>query len=153
MTQNNGWQHRWHKADPVETISEIKIAIDTAADIVSARQRARDIALTLGFSSSEATVLAAVISELTRNIVLYAKSGELCLQSVTNSEYRGVVIIASDNGPGIPDIQRALMGGYSTSGGLGLGLSGTKRMVDELVIDSKVGQGTVVTAKKWQRRG
>ena len=132
--------------------TETKIAIETVTDIVAARQRARDLACAVGFSPSESTVLAAVISELARNIVLYAKSGEVSLQTVDNGARRGLIIVASDNGPGISDVQRALMGGYSTSGGLGLGLCGVKRIVDELDIDSKVGRGTTITAKKWQCR-
>ena len=77
------------------------------------------------------------------------KSGEIKLERATNGERRGLVITCKDHGPGIPDVQRAMVGGYSTSGGLGLGLCGVQRMVDELDIDTKVGRGTTITAKKW----
>lgn len=132
--------------------TEIRVAIASVADIVAARQRARDLAFAMGFSPAESTVLAAVISELARNIVLYAKSGEMSLRVVNNGARRGVEIVAADNGPGIADVQRALMGGYSTSGGLGLGLCGVRRIMDELDIDSRIGGGTIVTARKWQCR-
>ena len=127
------------------------IPIKTVADIVTARQRGRELAVGVGFSETEATLIATIISELARNIVLYAQSGEITLEN-SNSEHRsGITIVSRDAGPGIPDVQRALVGGYSTSGGLGLGLCGVRRMVDEFTINSDVGKGTTVTAKKWLR--
>lgn len=125
------------------------IAIDAVADIVTARQRGREMALRLGFSETESTLIATIISELARNIVLYAQNGEIKLERATAKDRRGLIITCRDNGPGIPDIQRAMVGGYSTSGGLGLGLCGVQRMVDELDIDTKVGKGTTIVAKKW----
>jgi len=125
------------------------VVINAVADIVSARQQGRKLALRTGFSETESTLIATVISELARNIVLYAKTGEMVLEPITNGVKRGIMITGRDDGPGIPDLQRALAGGYSTSGGLGLGISGVKRMVDELDIDSKVGKGTRVTVKMW----
>ncbi|HEX7965161.1 MAG TPA: ATP-binding protein [Gammaproteobacteria bacterium] len=119
-------------------------------DIVTARQHGRELALQSGFSETESTLIATIISELARNIVLYAQTGEIVLQKSGGTDKpRGVVIVSRDNGPGIPDVQRALVGGYSTSGGLGMGLSGVRRMVDEFYIDTGVGKGTTVTAKKW----
>jgi serine/threonine-protein kinase RsbT len=125
------------------------IVIESVADIVTARQRGRDMASRLGFSDTEATLIATIISELARNVVLYAMAGEIRLESVTEDGRRGMVIMSADHGPGISDVQRVLVGGYSTSGGLGLGLSGVRRMVDDFHIDTKVGQGTTVVAKKW----
>ncbi|HEY3860150.1 MAG TPA: ATP-binding protein [Gammaproteobacteria bacterium] len=121
------------------------------SDIVTARQHGRELALQSGFSETESTLIATIISELARNIVLYAQSGEIVLEksSVGDHHHRGVIIISRDNGPGIPDVQRALVGGYSTSGGLGLGLCGVRRMVDEFYIDTGTDKGTTVTAKKW----
>lgn len=127
------------------------VAIRTVADIVSARQRGRGLALEAGFSETESTLIATVISELARNIVLYAKSGEIVLEHASNGTHRGIKIVGRDDGPGIPDVQRALVGGYSTSGGLGMGISGVRRIVDELDIDSHAGKGTRVTVKKWIR--
>jgi serine/threonine-protein kinase RsbT len=126
------------------------IPIRTVSDIVTARQHGRELALKSGFSETESTLIATIISELARNIVLYAQMGEIVLQKATPADHhRGVIIISKDNGPGIPDVQRALVGGYSTSGGLGLGLCGVRRMVDEFYIDTGTDKGTTVTAKKW----
>ncbi len=127
------------------------IPIRTVSDIVTARQHGRELALQSGFSETESTLIATIISELARNIVLYAQSGEIALQKAVGGDrhHRGIIIISKDNGPGIPDVQRALVGGYSTSGGLGLGLCGVRRMVDEFYIDTGTDKGTTVTAKKW----
>ncbi len=126
------------------------IPIRTVMDIVTARQHGRELALQSGFSETESTLIATIISELARNIVLYAQTGEIVLGKANGSENQhGVIIISRDNGPGIPDVQRALVGGYSTSGGLGLGLCGVRRMVDEFYIDTGTDKGTTVTAKKW----
>ena len=128
----------------------ISIPIKVVADIVTARQHGRELALRSGFSETESTLIATIISELARNIVLYADVGEIVLEKANNSDNRrGIIIISRDQGPGIPDVQRALVGGYSTSGGLGLGLCGVRRMVDEFYIDTGAGKGTIVTAKKW----
>lgn len=141
---------RDHGAESVTDLDETAtIAIEAVADIVTARQRGREMALRLGFSETESTLIATIISELARNIVLYAQSGEITLEHTATGERRGLVITCQDHGPGIPDVQRALVGGYSTSGGLGLGLCGVQRMVDELHIDTKLGRGTTITAKKW----
>jgi|SRR5215469_9072135 len=125
------------------------ILIRAVADIVTARQRGRELALQLGFSETEATLIATIISELARNIVLYAQKGEIVLEKSNSESRRGMTIVSRDSGPGIADLQRALVGGYSTSGGLGLGLCGVRRMVDEFDIDTGHDKGTTVTAKKW----
>src|SRR5215469_326564 len=125
------------------------IPIRTVSDIVTARQQGRDLALQIGFSETESTLIATIISELARNIVLYARTGEIVLEKANEDRYRGIAIVSRDHGPGIPDVQRALVGGYSTSGGLGLGLCGVRRMVDEFYIDTGTDKGTTVTAKKW----
>ena len=127
----------------------IPIAADT--DVVTARQRGRDLAAQAGFSSGDQTVIAAAISEIARNILNYAKRGEISLSVVTNGDRRGVVVVARDQGPGIRDVARALEDGYSTSGGLGLGLPGARRLMDDFDVTSTTGQGTTVTMKKWRR--
>ena len=129
----------------------IRVRIRSEADIVAARQRGRALAAELGFSLVNQTFIATAISELARNIVVYAKTGEIVLSSVQEGDKRGIVVVARDRGPGIPDIQLAMRDGYSSSGSLGLGLSGTKRLMDEFEIVSKVGKGTTVTVKKWVR--
>lgn len=103
----------------------------------------------IGFNGSDLTVVATAISELARNILKYARVGEIVLRQVHQSPKRGILIIARDEGPGIPDVQLALRDGYTTSQGLGLGLPGTRRLMDEFEIHSTVGRGTTVTAKKW----
>jgi serine/threonine-protein kinase RsbT len=130
--------------------SEIHVPINSDQDIVAARQEARSLALALGFSSGDATLIATAISELARNIVTYAKSGEVRLTAVQGPERRGIQMVAHDTGPGIQDIPQALRDGFSTSGSLGLGLPGVKRLVDELELVSKVNGGTTVTATKWK---
>jgi serine/threonine-protein kinase RsbT len=129
--------------------NEIQVSIGTDTDVIEARQVGRSLAAGLGFSATEATMIVTAISELARNILLYAKSGEIILRAIENNGRRGIGVIARDNGPGIPDVARALQGGYSTSGGLGLGLAGSRRLMDEFEISSVVGQGTTITVKKW----
>jgi len=108
------------------------------------------LALELGFSSGDATLIATAISELARNIVSYAGKGEIAVKSIQGSNHVGIFVTASDNGPGIPDIRQALRDGFSTSGSLGLGFPGLRRLMDEVQFTSKPGQGTVVGVKKWR---
>ena len=130
--------------------NEICVSIATDQDVVVARQRGRAMALELGFSASDSTLLATAISELARNIVSYAGQGQILLRPVQNSGRPGVTVVARDEGPGIPSIEQALRDGYSTSGSLGLGLPGVRRLVDEFEIISEVGRGTTVTIRKWK---
>ncbi len=123
--------------------------IQSDKDILGARQEGRALASLLGFSSTDATLVATAISELARNIVRYAKHGEIVLGLVRDGGRPGIVVVARDEGPGIPDVPRALAGGRSTSGGLGLGLPAVRKVMDELHIASEVGKGTTVVAKKW----
>jgi serine/threonine-protein kinase RsbT len=131
--------------------SELVVPIRTEIDVVIARQRARELASELRFSSSELTLIATAISEVARNIVIYAGAGEITLRIVEQGQRRGLVVFASDRGPGIADIERAMRDGYSTSRGLGIGLPGSKRLMDEFAVSSEVGKGTVVTMIKWER--
>ncbi len=131
--------------------SELRISVRTDADIVTARQKGRVLAEPLGFSSSDLALIATAISEVARNIVVYAGCGEIILDVVSDSDREGIVIVARDDGPGIPDIEKAMQDGYSTSNSLGLGLPGARRMMDEFEIVSSVGKGTTITMKKWRR--
>jgi serine/threonine-protein kinase RsbT len=131
--------------------SEFVVPIRADVDIVVARQRARDLACGLHFSSSELTLIATAISEVARNIVAYAGTGEIALRVVQQGQRRGLAVVASDRGPGVADIERAMQDGYSTSRGLGLGLPGSKRLMDEFNVASELGKGTVVTMTKWER--
>jgi len=130
--------------------NEIHVSINSDQDIVAARQKGRSLAAALGFSSGDATLIATAISELARNIVTYAKSGVIQLKEVNGSARQGIQVVARDDGPGILDIAQALRDGFSTSGSLGLGLPGVKRLMDEFEIVSAEAAGTTVTAKKWR---
>jgi len=130
---------------------EIRVPIASDADIVVARQKGRSLAERVGFSGSNLAVVATAISEVARNIVEYAKEGEIVLRATNQGGLHGLVVIARDEGPGIPDIALAMQDGYSTAKGLGLGLPGARRLMDEFEIVSKVGRGTTVTMKKWVR--
>lgn len=130
---------------------EVRVPIAADVDVVNARQRGREVAAEAGFSSGDQTVIAAAISEIARNILMYAKRGEIMLSVVANGDRQGVVVVARDEGPGIRDVPRALQDGYSTSGGLGLGLPGAKRLMDDFEVVSGVGKGTTITMKKWRR--
>jgi serine/threonine-protein kinase RsbT len=128
------------------------ISIDSEIDIVTARQKGREMAARMGFSSTELTLIATAISEVARNIVEYAKDGEIALSVAAQGDKRGIVVMACDNGPGIPDIKLAMQDGYSTGQSLGLGLPGAKRLMDEFEIVSEVGKGTKITMKKWLQK-
>lgn len=130
--------------------NEIQVPINSDQDIVAARQKGRSLAAAMGFSSGDATLIATAISELARNIITYAKSGEIRLTVINGSARQGIQLVAHDQGPGIADVQQALRDGFSTSGSLGLGLPGVMRLVDEFEIVSKENSGTTVTAKKWR---
>lgn len=129
---------------------ELTVPIRSEADLVTARLRGREIASVLHFSSSELTLIATAISEVTRNILTYAGNGELSLRLIQQAQKMGVLIVARDRGPGIADLAAAMQDGFSTSGSLGLGLPGSKRLMDEFAVASEVGQGTTVTMTKWK---
>ena len=131
--------------------AQSRIAIESDADVVTARQRARELAADLELSSTDQTLLATAISEVARNITTYAQRGEVLVSIVQDEERRGIQVIARDDGPGIEDLERALQDGYTTGGGLGLGLPGARRLVDDFSIDSSPGRGTTVTLVKWSR--
>ena len=130
---------------------DLVIPIKAEVDVVTARQRARILVSGLRFSISELTLIATAISEVARNIVTYAGRGEIVLRIVQRGPRRGLLVIARDQGPGIADIARAMEDGYSTSRSLGLGLPGSKRLMDEFELASELGKGTEVTMTKWER--
>jgi len=130
---------------------ELVVQIRADPDVLLARQKARELAKSLRFSGSELTLIATAISEVARNIVTYAKHGQIVLRLVNQGRRRGIRVIAQDQGPGIADISRAMEDGYSTSSSLGLGLPGSKRLMDDFDIVSALGKGTTVTMTKWER--
>jgi serine/threonine-protein kinase RsbT len=131
---------------------EERVLITSDADIVTARTRAKEMAQTLGFSRTDQTVVAAAVSEVARNIVAYAGRGKIVLSSRRGDGRWGLMVVARDEGPGIANVEQALTDGYSTSGSLGVGLPGARRLMDSLQIESAVGRGTTVTMLKWADR-
>jgi anti-sigma regulatory factor (Ser/Thr protein kinase)/anti-anti-sigma regulatory factor len=133
------------------THDEIHVVIGQDGDVVTARQKGRELAIQVGFSGTDLTIIATAISEIARNIVTYAQHGEIILSPVLQGGRRGILVIGRDHGPGIPDIGLAMRDGFSTGRSLGLGLPGARRLMDEFEIVSEVGKGTTVTMKKWTR--
>jgi serine/threonine-protein kinase RsbT len=129
--------------------NETSVVIKSAADIVTARLKGRTMAVELGFDGADLTLIATAISEVARNIIDHAKSGEVLLSTTNHGGKRGIMIQARDEGPGIKDVAKAMQYGYSTRNGLGVGLPGAKWLMDEFDIVTKVGKGTTVTMKKW----
>ena len=128
------------------------IAITTDADIIAARQAVRQLAVQLGFGGMDQSRIATAVSELARNVLRYATGGrgEVRIGQINDASARvGIEVVVADSGPGIPDVERAMQQGYSSGKGLGLGLSGTKRLMDEMVLQSELGVGTTVTIRKW----
>jgi len=130
--------------------AECKVPINSERDIVVARQKGRAMATDLGFSLGDATLIATAISELARNIISYAREGMIAMNVIYDSRRQGLLIVASDEGPGIADIPRAMRDGFSTSGSLGIGLPGVRRLMDEFELASQPGAGTIVTVTKWK---
>ncbi len=112
---------------------------------------ARALAAQLGFNGADLVMIATAVSEVARNIIEYAKPGEVILSVVNKGTQRGLEVIARDQGPGIADVAQAMEDGYSSARGLGLGLPGSRRLMDEFQVDSKIGRGTIITMKKWLR--
>jgi RNA polymerase sigma factor (sigma-70 family) len=130
---------------------EIRIPIQTDADVVTARRQGRELAAQAGFSATELTIIATAISEIARNIVMFAERGEVLISLVGENSRQGVTVVARDAGPGISDLKQAVRDGYSGYGGMGLGLPGSRRLMDEFEITSEVDKGTTVTMTKWRR--
>ena len=131
--------------------TEARVLVEADRDIVTARQQGRIMAAQLGFSPGTATLIATAISELARNMLLYASHGEVTMRTIENNGSKGITVEARDDGPGIPHPQRALEDGYSTSGRLGLGLPGVKRLMDEFLLETSPGRGTRIVVHKWLR--
>ena len=132
----------------------IRIVISTDGDIVVARQSGRELAAQIGCSSTDATLIATAISEVARNILTHAGHGEVEMQAIGPETNRrrepAVEVIARDDGPGIADVDRAMQDGFTTGRGLGLGLPGARRLMDEFDITSEVGTGTTIVMRKWR---
>jgi serine/threonine-protein kinase RsbT len=130
---------------------ETRVRIEGEADIVTARQKGRELAAARGLTPTEQTLVATAISEVARNIVVYARHGEVVLSAIESRGRRGLLVVARDEGPGIANPDLAMRDGYSTGNSLGMGLPGARRLMDEFELSSAVGRGTVVAMKKWGR--
>jgi serine/threonine-protein kinase RsbT len=133
--------------------AEARLPIVGEDDIVASRQRAREVARQLGFGAVDQSRIATAVSELARNVVRYATDGrgEVSIREVEAAGRVGIEIVVLDEGPGIPDVDQALRDGFTSGGGMGMGLPGTRRLMDEMTVDSTVGRGTTVTIRKWRR--
>jgi serine/threonine-protein kinase RsbT len=129
-----------------EPLPARSVAIADASDIVTARRVARELCEALGLGKADQTRLATAVSELTRNVIQYAGTGTCMIEDASDAAQRRVRVLVEDQGPGIPDLQLALSDGYSTSGGLGAGLPGTRRLVDDFHIESQPGRTRVTIA-------
>jgi serine/threonine-protein kinase RsbT len=129
------------------------VPIREEPDVAVARLRARELARAEGFATSATEALATAVTEVARNIVVHAGAGDVLLEGVAVGGRRGIVVVARDAEPGIPSVEDAMRDGWSSSGGLGLGLPSARRLVDEFTIASAVGEGTTVTLTKWADAG
>jgi serine/threonine-protein kinase RsbT len=131
--------------------TERELSVASSADVVAVRQLVRSMAVEVGLSLVDQTKLVTAASELARNALVYAGGGEVRIVVVENGPRRGLKLVVNDEGPGIPDVEQALTDGWTTGTGLGLGLSGSRRLVDEFDLLSAPGKGTTVTVTKWVR--
>ena len=129
---------------------EVVVSIRSDQDMVEARARSRRLADDLGFSRTDATLIATAISEIARNILVHAGRGEISMRPLCEDTRYGLVVIARDSGPGIRDVHRAVESGFASRGGLGMGLPGARRLMDEFDVESEPGEGTTVTMTKWR---
>ncbi len=132
---------------------ELRITIASDGDLLAARRTVRSLAVDMGFSVTETVGIVTALSEMARNMLTYAGRGELTVRPLHEKDRRGIVLTARDEGPGIPDVQKALLDGFSTSGGLGMGLPGIKRLMDDFRIITEHRKGTTVIAEKWLNHG
>jgi serine/threonine-protein kinase RsbT len=131
---------------------EIIVSIHSDQDLVEARAQSRGLADRLGFSRTDATLIATAVSEIARNILMHAGRGEISMRPLREHVRYGLIVVAHDAGPGIRDVSRAVESGFASTGGLGLGLPGARRLMDEFEVESEPSQGTMVTMTKWRMR-
>jgi serine/threonine-protein kinase RsbT len=132
--------------------ADASIPVASDSDMVPARAEGRRLAESLGFSRTDATLIATAISEIGRNILVHAGTGEITLTALHDNGRCGLEVVARDDGPGMSDVDAALSDGYASRGGLGLGLPGARRLMDEFDVSSRLGEGTTVKMRKWRER-
>jgi len=130
-------------------VQTVAVEVESEADIVTARVRTKAIAEAIGFNYMDQTRIATAVSELARNAFQYAGKGKVKITPITIGREHGIEIVVEDHGPGIKDLESAMKGGYSTSKGLGMGLSGSRKLMDEFEIKTQVGEGTIIRIRKW----
>jgi serine/threonine-protein kinase RsbT len=135
----------------VQVLRKHELPIDREDDVAIVRQKVRALAQERGFDAFATAAITTATSELTRNVWMHAHKGEATVEEITDGGRMGLRVVFRDEGPGIPDVPRVLAGGYSTARSMGLGVSGSRRLVDEFLLESTVGRGTVVTIVKWTR--
>jgi serine/threonine-protein kinase RsbT len=128
----------------------IEVSVSSDEDVILARQKVRQLAKDMGFSTFVETRIVTAVSELARNIVVHAKAGSVSVLKIKTEDKEGLRVIFEDKGPGISDIGKALEEGFSTVGSMGIGLKGARRLVDVFDIDSSPGKGTKVVITKWK---
>ena len=133
-------------------VDEVVLEINSDADLVTARAEARSLAVRLGFSRTDTTLIATAISEIARNIIVHAGRGQMALRDVRENSRYGLTVVATDDGPGIRDVEAALAKGHAARGGLGLGLPGARRLMDHFEVVCGPERGTTVTMTKWRVR-
>lgn len=133
----------------VTIVESHEMPIDSEDDIILVRRKVRDLAQTCGFDVFATSAVTTAASELARNIWVHAGRGIACIEKLSDDDRFGVRVVFKDEGPGIADVERVLAGGFSTAKSMGLGVSGSRRLVDEFAIESIVGRGTTVTFVKW----
>jgi serine/threonine-protein kinase RsbT len=131
-------------------VDEIRIEVSSDVDMVPARQKGRELAEKLGFSRTDATLIATAISEVARNIIVHVGVGEITISASREQGRDCIIVVARDSGPGIADVESAMRDGESQEGSLGLGLPGSRRLMDDFAVESEVDRGTTVTMKKWK---
>ena len=136
---------------PVGPQSKDALRIESEQDIVAVRKKVRDLCRDAGFGLTDVTRIVTAASELARNIFRYAKKGEMTWTILSDGRKKGIELVFDDQGPGIADVDAALGDGYTTSRSMGMGLPGTKRLMDDMVVDSRIGEGTTITIRKWTR--
>jgi serine/threonine-protein kinase RsbT len=129
--------------------TRVEVTVTSDSDVVTARLEGRSLAAEIGFASTELALIATAISEVARNLVVHAGRGTVVIAQVEGPNGAGIEVVAHDHGPGIPDVDRAMQDGFTTGDGLGLGLPGARRLMDEFEITSVPGQGTTVRMTKW----
>jgi serine/threonine-protein kinase RsbT len=134
----------------MNSVKQEKLPILTSSDVVLARQKVRQWALEMKFTLVDQTKLVTAASELARNALEHGKGGHMVIEKVVNSTKDGLKLVFEDQGPGIPDIETALRDGYTSGGGMGLGLGGSKRLVNDFQIESEPGKGTRITVVRWK---